>query len=385
MGVARTVLLLTAWTPYCWTPWTAPPAPLPMQAPQLKSDDNDEGAEIVKLSVCPTHADQPGRFRTVHEAQAALRQDRRRAAAGADATVRGSDALAVFELCEGRHHLQSALVFEKVDGAVELRGIGGLATLDSGHRITGWTKSSANAAVPGLWQATLPKTAAGSRQLWVKGRRANRAHANPANCSGGPAFANMPVPPFAGACEGTFRAGVRTAAGYSGVPDHAPRLSVGNASMTSWLSPGSELVFGRGGSGASWTEPRCSVVNVSKGVTAGTVDIVMAQPCWARATTKHAPEQDVSFPSDIENAFDLLDESGEWYADFSDGSVRQPGRIIYYLPREGERMDSPSTVVVLGGVVSGGGGGAAVVVQPGAAVRRIERLAFQYQTWSARP
>ena len=37
----------------------------------------------------------------------------------------------------------------------------------------------------------------------------------------------------------------------------------------------------------------------------------MAQPCWTRATSKHAAEQDVSFPSDIENAFDLLDEPPE--------------------------------------------------------------------------
>jgi hypothetical protein len=124
-------------------------------------------------------------------------------------------------------------------------------------------------------------------------------------------------------------------------------------------------------------------VNVTNGATAGTVDIAMAQPCWVRATTKHAPEQDVSFPTDIENAFDLLDESGEWYADFSGGGGRRPGRTIYYLPRKGEKMDSPSTVVVLGGVVSGGDG-AVVVVQPGAAVRRIEGIGFQHQTWSAR-
>ena len=205
------------------------------------------------------------------------------------------------ELCTGRHALSAALVLGPSDAIHEIRGpADGLATLDSGVRISGWQAPTAKNN--GLWQASLPKAAGRSRQLWINGVRATRAHANPTNCSGGPAYANMPLPPFGsgGACSGSFHAGTRTTAGYVAVPDKLRRgRAAANVSMTSWLTPGSELVFGRGGSGASWTEPRCTVLNVTRGAKRGTVDIAMAQPCWARATTKHAPEQDVTFPSDV--------------------------------------------------------------------------------------
>ena len=240
-----------------------------------------------------------------------------------------------------------------------------------------------------LWPLVTARWCYRSRQLWVGGERAARAHANPANCSGGPAFADMPLPPFATLCDGTFRAGTRTAAGYAGVPDRWRRRGTGNVSMVQWLTPGSELVFGRGGSGASWTEPRCTVVNATRGKTPGTVDILMAQPCWTRATSKHAAEQDVTFPSDIENAFDLLDEPGEWFADFRTaentetavGSARQisrASRTVFYIPRDGE--DLSRATVVLGGQPTDGGG-SALKVLPGAALKSITNVGFEYQTW----
>ena len=172
-----------------------------------------------------------------------------------------------------------------------------------------------------------------------------------------------------------MRGHMGAAAGYAGVPDRWRRRGTDNVSMVQWLTPGSELVFGRGGSGASWTEPPCSVVNATRGKTPGTVDILMAQPCWTRATSKHAAEQDVTFPSDIENAFDLLDEPGEWFADFRTENIETPlssapqisrvSRTVFYIPRDGE--DLSRATVVLGGQPTDGGG-SALKVLPGAAL-----------------
>ena len=84
-------------------------------------------------------------------------------------------------------------------------------------------------------------------------------------------------------CDQTLVGGNLTKTGYTNVPDPQPHIS--SNSLTKWL-PGAELVYGRGGSGASWTEPRCTVKSVAAGATAGTVDIIMAQPCWDRAVGK---------------------------------------------------------------------------------------------------
>jgi hypothetical protein len=101
-----------------------------------------------------------------------------------------------------------------------------------------------------------------------------------------------------------------------------------------------------------------------------TVDIVMAQPCWANAL--HKGSQSIKFPSDIENALLLLDEGGEWYGDFS-------AHVIYYKPRDGETIDTLHAVL---GSDPKGVEGAALVLLPGSQNLRIRNLAFKYQSWS---
>ena len=93
----------------------------------------------------------------------------------------------------------------------------------------------------------------------------------------------MPAGGMGSDCDQTLVGGNLTKTGYTNVPDPQPHIS--SKSLTKWL-PGAELVYGRGGSGASWTEPRCTVTSVAAGATAGTVDIIMAQPCWDRAVGK---------------------------------------------------------------------------------------------------
>ena len=154
------------------------------------------GREVV-LSVCPSPAAK-SRFTTAHSALDALRDMR--------ATGYGGDA--VIELCAGTHPHYRALVIgpehTSTTGRTEIRGDAARAalgdstaihatTLDSGILVTGWVAN----ATTGLWQAPVPRvndngngngrapTTVFSRQLWVNGARATRAHANPRSCSGG--------------------------------------------------------------------------------------------------------------------------------------------------------------------------------------------------------
>jgi hypothetical protein len=165
------------------------------------------------------------------------------------------------------------------------------------------------------------------------------------------------------------------------MPD--PQAHISAESLTTWL-PGAELVFGRGATGASWTEPRCSVASVAAGATAGTVDVVMAQPCWERAFKKGGNQGPHKGPSDVENSLAFLSTAlltkgtdGEWFGDFKAGT-------IYYKPRPGE---TPAGIeAILGSVPTSGGGGvvadgASIVLQPGVERMRFTNLAFTHNTW----
>lgn len=324
-------------------------------------------ASTLHFSVCPPSlqltkppAAAPHLYETLHEAQVALR------AALAD----GHSGDVVIELCEGAHQVSDTVVIDQPDMAaaqrkVEIRGPrGSAATLDAGLPITGWKPSS----ITGVWEASLP-AGSESRQLWVDDRRAPRVHSNPVGCSGGPVDSTLE-------CDKTIVGGNITATGYSAVPD--PQVHISPNSLKTWL-PGSEFVYGRGATGASWTEPRCTVTSVTAGATPGTVDIVMAQPCWDHAFTKGGNQGPHKGPSDIENSVELLRTSlltkstaGEWFGDFASNK-------IYYKPMPGE---TPAGVkAVLGTVPSSGDGAATVVLRPGVERVHFTNLVFTHNTW----
>ena len=217
----------------------------------------------------------------------------------------------VLELCDTSSH--DPIVLGALDSGTDARGLTvvrgvGAAAFDPGVVVTGWVKKGS------VWQAPLPAGMHASRNLWVNGVRAARAHANPASCSGG-------ITPGPDPCHSLLSGhAVITPTGYANVTSPLPNFTVagGKPGLEHWLLPGSEFVFGKGSSGASWTEPRCPVATVRPSVLVGTVDIEMAMPCWARATGKSEPAawdtgQSVLFPSDIENAPALLSEPGEWH------------------------------------------------------------------------
>lgn len=82
-----------------------------------------------------------------------------------------------------------------------------------------------------------------------------------------------------------------------------------------------------------WTSPRGKVDSIT--VNGGVATIVMQQPGWYYMRNKGTTSATV--PWYYENAYELLDEPGEWYLDRSTGD-------FYYKPREGENMASAQVV-----------------------------------------
>lgn len=191
---------------------------------------------------------------------------------------------AVVTLLDGTHRLRRPLRLDARDARTRWRAAPGARPVLSGsRRVTGWRLHDPERSI---YRARVGDVR--SRQLYVDGRRAVRARG-----------ADDP--------EGF----VRTDLGYT-APD---------AAMASWRNPGDvELV-----TVTQWKSMRCPVGSIEG------AQIAMRQPCWHNANV--FPEQwSFRLISWIENAYELLDEPGEWYLDEREG-------WLYYRPRAGERMD----------------------------------------------
>jgi len=216
-----------------------------------------------------------------------------------------------------------------------------------GERITGWQQSDVD---NNIWSAPAP-AALQTRQLYVNGVRAQRA--------GGPLPVTLKVTPT----------------GYT----------ASTTTMSTWRNPSDiEFVYTGGapywslkvGGEGAWTEPRCPVASI-----VGTA-ITMAQPCWDNSTKR--PQRNDgsgrsfnlvhngnlgngSIPAYVDNAFELLDQPGEWYLDRS-------ANLIYYIPRTGEDMTAADVEVpVLQQLVTGNG----------VANVAFDGIQFAYATWLA--
>jgi hypothetical protein len=207
---------------------------------------------------------------------------------------------------------------------------GEFPVISGGRQITGWTVHD---AAKGIWKAPAP--ALETRQLFVNGVRAIRAHSG----SG-----------LSGA--------TRTSTGYT--ISNSPMRLWGNVSDIEFVYNGMQGATG----GAKWTERRCGVSSVS-----GTA-IVMKQPCWSRSIADTLTG--VTIPSDIENAFELLDQPGEWYLD-------RAADVIYYKPLAGENMATADVEApVLENLVSG-------TAALGTPIHNIQfkGITFAHATWLA--
>eukprot|EP01052_Picozoa_sp_SAG31_P021113 SAG31_NODE_1616_length_7734_cov_3.954813_4_plen_925_part_00 len=161
-----------------------------------------------------------------------------------------------------------------------------------------------------------------------------------------------------------------------------PQRDCPSAPLHQWLRPGTEFVYHP--IGASWTEPRCPVTSVVESLTSGGgAAIEMGNPCFSVARNK-VQNQGVSYPAYVENAFALLSEPGEWFADFE-------SRKLYYVPLPGEDLSTVQAVMGTAATSSSDGehshtpswasATSAIILLPHSAHMVFHRLVFSHLTW----
>ncbi|HZR42876.1 MAG TPA: right-handed parallel beta-helix repeat-containing protein [Ktedonobacteraceae bacterium] len=222
------------------------------------------------------------------------------------------------------------------------QAVSGASPVISGAaKISGWTQFD---ATKNIWVAQAP-TGLKTRQLYVNGTRVQRAH---------------------GALPVTLH---QTSTGYT-----ASAATMAGWKNPSGMTPQIEFVYA-GGLGA-WTEPRCPVGSMS-----GTT-ITMAQPCWNNSTKRLCCFADgraynlvgrmsiTEQPTDVQNAFQLLNAAGEWFLD--EGSSK-----IYYIPRSGEDLATADVEApMLESLVTGTGTASSPVHNI-----IFDGIQFSYATW----
>ncbi|MBN1421755.1 MAG: right-handed parallel beta-helix repeat-containing protein [Planctomycetes bacterium] len=215
-------------------------------------------------------------FRTIERARDAVRAIPREARGEVSVILRG-----------GVYAIDRTIAFTPDDSGEDGRPIivraadGETPIVSGGRRITGWEPD-----VGGRWKA--PSPIDDFRQLYVDGKRAVRAR--------GDAPAGI-------ALEGDD--------GYR-IPSPA---------MSAWRNP-QDIEFCYL---VVWTHSRCKVAGLRRD--GDSTIATMLQPGFRLARKKEGVRVDL--PAYVENAFELLDEPGEWYLD-------RPARTVYYIPRPGE-------------------------------------------------
>jgi hypothetical protein len=235
----------------------------------------------------------------------------------------------------GTYRLSSPLTFDASDSGTNGHRVvwtaapGAQPVISGGEQITGWRLADAS---KGIWAAPAP-AGLQTRQLYVDGVRADRA--------AGPLPVHL----------------TKTSTGYTASSDV----------MANWRNPGDiEFVYTGGaaywslhtGGEGAWTEPRCPVASIS-----GTT-ITMAEPCWDNSTLRiqrtdgsgrsynlvhNGNLGNGSVPAYVDNAYELLDQPGEWYLDRS-------ANTVYYIPRVTQNLKNADVEApVLQQVVEGDG------------------------------
>ncbi|MDF2937156.1 MAG: hypothetical protein K0Q90_2529, partial [Paenibacillaceae bacterium] len=200
------------------------------------------------------------------------------------------------------------------------------AVLSGGRTIAGWTEFD---SAKGIYQANVG-TSLETRQLFVDGIRAVRATST-----------------------GGLINPVKTDTGY--ISD--------DVNLAAFAHPEDlELVFND-----LWTNSRAGVQSVT--VTNGKAGITVDKPAWDAIKNRGLTSATVPFT--YENAYELLDQPGEWYLDHSAG-------VLYYKPRAWENLNTSEVVVpVLERLMNVTG------VSADDPVRNLqfENLHFTYTTW----
>ncbi|MDH6625558.1 hypothetical protein M2271_003369 [Streptomyces sp. LBL] len=321
-------------------------AVLALGVPGLAAPAQAASSDVYVSPVGDDHADGTARHpvRTLQRARDLVRA--RAANLTSDLTVR---------LASGTYRQSGPLVLDARDSGTHGHRViwqgTGATVISGGRQVEGWNPVPGR---KGLWSAPAPQGLTDTRQLYVDGVRAQRARGA------------VPV------------ALTQTATGYTASSD----------TIAHWKRPSdAEFVYTSGeplwniernGLGA-WTEPRCRVA------AAEDTTLTMVQPCWdntnKRVEFPDIPGRSVSMvgpgrltnggkASYVENAYELLDQPGEWYLDKS-------ARKVYYLPRKGENLARADIEAAAAEKLVDGRGTADAPVHDIA----FRGLQFSYATW----
>ncbi|MDZ7696110.1 MAG: right-handed parallel beta-helix repeat-containing protein [Deltaproteobacteria bacterium] len=195
--------------------------------------------------------------------------------------------------------------------------------------VTGWTLHDADF---NIWRAEISIDAM-PRQLYVNGQRATRART--------PEYPNYYTPAATGYT-------------YEYVLGSDPQIP------PTWKNPTAVEAV----TVTQWKMMRCPVAEIHNDT-----EVIMETPCWDNANVFPYP-WNFHLLSWWENAYEFLDEAGEWYLD-------PQTQTVYYIPREGEEMAGADVELpVLEKLVDAAGD----VSEPVRFIR-FKGLRFMYATW----
>jgi hypothetical protein len=246
-------------------------------------------------------------------------------------------------LREGWYILSSAITFDQDDSGTNGYNViyqaysGEHVVISGGRQITGWTLHAGN-----IWKADAPGLE--TRQLYINCVRASRAHS--------------------GNLTNSLPGAVKTAEGYTTTDTNMQNW--GNKGDIEFIFSGNHGGIVRGGGsgwGPTWIEARVGVDSI-----VGT-NITMDEPAWTVINDGWSDQRTV-VPTDVENAYELLDEDGEWYLDRSQD-------VVYYIPRSGEDM---ITAIVIAPVLERLVIGTGILGSP---IKNIhfKNITFAHATW----
>ncbi len=204
--------------------------------------------------------------------------------------------------------------------------------ISGGKTITGWSLYN---STKNIYRASVG-TALQTRQLYVNGIRANRTKSakNPTGYT-------------------------KTTAGWTTT----------NTAMQTWRNPTDIEIATLAG----WKYLSCGIASIS-----GT-NITMKTPCWNNAGTSPNPGHpyngqgivQMNTVTWVQNAYELLQNAGDWYLDRSGG-------YLYYIPRSGENMSTAQVVApVVEKLIDGSG---TSITQPLHNIT-FSGITFEYATW----
>lgn len=237
----------------------------------------------------------------------------------------------------GTYRLSEPLTFTSQDSGtakllVVYQAASGETPIISGAvQVSGWTLLDAGL---NIWQAqTAVTTDTMPRQLYVNGVRATRARTVD--------YPNYYIP---------------TATGYLylyliGSDPQIPPV---------WTNPTAVEAV----TVTQWKMMRCPIAQIIDAA-----EVVMQTPCWTNVTVFPEP-WNFQLLSWWENAYEFLDEAGEWY-------LNPVTKVLYYIPRDGEDMSTADVELpVLEKLVDVSGTSS----QPVSYIN-FDGLSFMYATW----